>query len=155
SKLIIAWLIAAANGEQGGTEAERFWPEWRGPSATRVAPHAHPPIEWREKKKIRWKAALPRKRDSTPNVLGGRIFGTTAIPYGEAVSPRLPERPGAHDNLSLTYQHEFAVLAVSRRDGSILWQQTVHKELPHEAGHVTGSLASASPVTDGKLVFAF
>jgi outer membrane protein assembly factor BamB len=31
----------------------------------------------------------------------------------------------------------------------------VHKGLPHEAGHVTASLASASPVTDGERVYAF
>src|SRR5712692_7215314 len=31
----------------------------------------------------------------------------------------------------------------------------MHKDLPHEAGHVTASLASASPVTDGEHVFAF
>jgi outer membrane protein assembly factor BamB len=153
--LVLTWLIAAADGERGGTEAQRYWPQWRGPSATGVAAHANPPVEWSEKKNIRWKAALPGKGHSTPIVWGDRIFLTTAIPYGEAVRPRLPERPGAHDNLSLTYRHEFAVLAVSRRDGSILWQQTVHKGLPHEAGHVTSSLASASPVTDGQLVFAF
>ncbi len=47
------------------------------------------------------------------------------------------------------------MLAVSRKTGKILWQQTVHKELPHEAGHVTASLASASPVTDGEHLFAF
>jgi outer membrane protein assembly factor BamB len=47
------------------------------------------------------------------------------------------------------------VLAVSRKTGKILWQQTVHKQVPHEAGHVTASLASASPVTDGERVFAF
>ena len=55
----------------------------------------------------------------------------------------------------MTQNHEFVVLAVSRKTGKILWQQTVHKALPHEAGHVTASLASASPVTDGEHVFAF
>ena len=47
------------------------------------------------------------------------------------------------------------MLSVSRATGKILWQQTVHKAAPHEAGHVTASFASASPVTDGALVFAF
>src|SRR5207249_5283353 len=32
--------------------------------------------------------------------------------------------------------------------------QTVHRGLPHEAGHISASLASASPVTDGERVFA-
>ena len=31
----------------------------------------------------------------------------------------------------------------------------MHKQVPYEAGHVTASLASASPVTDGEHVFAF
>ncbi len=52
-------------------------------------------------------------------------------------------------------ERTFAVLAISRKSGKILWQQTVHKELPHEAGHVSASLASASPVTDGEHVFVF
>jgi outer membrane protein assembly factor BamB len=55
----------------------------------------------------------------------------------------------------MTHHHEFALLAVSRKSGKILWQQTVDKGLPHEAGHVSASLASASPVTDGERVFAF
>jgi len=31
----------------------------------------------------------------------------------------------------------------------------VHEEFPHEGGHVTGSPASNSPVTDGRLLYAF
>jgi outer membrane protein assembly factor BamB len=46
------------------------------------------------------------------------------------------------------------VLSVSRKTGKSLWQQTVHKAAPHEAGHISASFASASPVTDGTLVFA-
>jgi outer membrane protein assembly factor BamB len=120
-----------------------------------VAPGAQPPVEWSETKNIRWKTAVPGKGHSTPIIWGERVFLTTAIPYGEPVKPRIPSRPGAHDNLAMTHHHEFAVLAISRKSGKILWQQTVHKELPHEAGHVSASLASASPVTDGEHVFAF
>ena len=152
-KLILVSLLAGP--DLSASEAQYNWPTWRGPLATGVAPHANPPVAWNDKKNIRWKAVLPGKGHSTPIVWGERIYLTTAIPFGEALRPRLPERPGTHDNFPLTHNHEFAVLAVSRRDGSILWQKTVRKELPHEAGHVTGSLASASPVTDGELVFAF
>jgi outer membrane protein assembly factor BamB len=146
---------AAAVAECRGGDVARDWPQWRGPLGTGVAPDAQPPVNWSENKHIRWKTALPGKGHSTPVVSGDRLFLTTAIPYGEAVKPRLPSRPGAHDNLSMTHRHEFMVLAVDRKSGKILWQQTVHKELPHEAGHVTASLASASPVTDGQRVFAF
>jgi len=148
-------LCGTASVDASEAEAQHDWPQWRGPLGTGVAPNARPPLTWSENKHIRWKTALPGKGHSTPIVWGERIFLTTAIPYGESVKPRLPSRPGAHDNLALTRHHEYVVLAVSRKSGKILWQQTVHKDLPHEAGHVTASLASASPVTDGERVFAF
>ncbi len=153
--MLFALFHTPAPSEPANSKALDYWPQWRGPLATGVAPNANPPIEWNDKKNIRRKVELPGKGHSTPIVWRDFIFVTTAIPHGEAIRPRLPARPGAHDNLLLTYEHEFAVLAVSRRDGKILWQRTVHKELPHEAGHVTGSLASNSPVTDGERVFAF
>jgi outer membrane protein assembly factor BamB len=151
--LVVTCLLAAAV-ERGGAEAQDYWPQWRGPLGTGVAPHAHPPVTWSDTKHIRWKTELPGKGHSTPIVWGDRLFLTTAIPYGEAVRPRYPPRPGTHDNLPLTHHHEFVVLAVNRRDGKILWRRTVHQGLPHEAGHVSASLASASPVTDGERVFA-
>ncbi|HMF19854.1 MAG TPA: PQQ-binding-like beta-propeller repeat protein [Gemmataceae bacterium] len=155
-RLWIAFLfyvtVLAGRGEAGGQDN---WPQWRGPLGTGVAPAAQPPLKWSESKNIRWKTKLPGKGHSTPIVWSERIFLTTAIPFGPAVKPRLPSRPGAHDNLALTHQHEYVVLAVSRKTGKVLWQQTMHKDLPHEAGHVTASLASASAVTDGERVFAF
>ena len=46
-------------------------------------------------------------------------------------------------------------MSVDPESGKILWRQTVHKDLPHEAGHVSASLASASAATDGEHLFAF
>src|SRR5438128_1912018 len=146
--MIICLLAGEPAGEPAAAEAQRAWPQWRGPLDTGVAPHAQPPVDWSETKHLRWKVALPGKGHSTPIVWGERLFLTTAIPYGEPVKPRFV-RPGAHDNLGMTQRHEFAVLALSRKTGKILWQQTVHQALPHEAGHISASLASASPVTDG------
>jgi outer membrane protein assembly factor BamB len=154
-RLLITCVLVGANAERRGVQAHHDWPQWRGPLGTGVAPAANPPVTWSDNKNIRWKTALPGKGHSTPIVWGERIFLTTAIPYGETVKPRIPSRPGAHDNLASTRHHEYTVLAVSRKNGKILWQQTMHKDLPHEAGHVTASLASASPVTDGEHVFAF
>lgn len=136
-------------------EDELDWPQWRGPLGTGVAPNADPPIEWSETKNIRWKVALPGKGHSSPVVWGSRIFLTTAIPYGDALPPRKSTAPGTHDGDPVTHRHEFVVLAINRADGKILWQKSVHKKLPHEGGHTTGSLASNSVVTDGQHVYAF
>lgn len=135
--------------------AEDNWPQWRGPLGTGAAPNADPPVEWSESKNVRWKVALPGKGHSTPIVWGDRIYLTTAVPFGEALPPRPSTAPGTHDGVPVTHRHEFAVLAVDRRDGNVLWQTTVHRKLPHEGGHYTGSLASNSAVTDGERVFAF
>ena len=130
------------------------WPQWRGPLATGVSPRGNPPTEWSETKNIRWKTPLPGKGHSTPVIWGNRIFVTTAIPYGAAVKPRFSGVPGAHDNSAITHHQEYAVLAIDRSNGKILWKKTVNKQLPHEGGHNTASLASHSPVTDGKRVYA-
>src|SRR5262245_32641917 len=143
-----------ADSTRASVTAAESWAQWRGPLGTGVALNAQPPVVWSETKNIRWKTAVPGKGHSSPVVWGDRIFLTTAIPFGDEIKPRFV-RPGAHDNLAVTRNHEFAVLAVSRTTGKILWQQTVRKAAPHEAGHVTASLASASPVTDGEHVFAF
>ena len=153
SLLTIIFLSTNAFGDSG--ESHRYWPEWRGPLSTGVAPHADPPVEWSETKNIRWKIPLPGRGHSTPIVWADRIFITTAVPYGDALDPRYSDAYGTHDNLPVTHPQKFVVLAVRRSDGRILWQRTVHRELPHDAGHVTGTLASHSPVTDGEHLFAY
>jgi len=153
--LLVPCLLASVPATRAGGDALDDWPQWRGPLGTGVAPRGHPPVKWSENNNIRWKVALPGKGHSTPIVRDDRIVLTTAIPYGAALKPRVPSRPGAHDNFATTHRHEYVVRAVNRKSGKVLWQRTVHKDLPHEAGHVTASLASASPATDGQRVFAF
>ncbi|MCI0603687.1 PQQ-like beta-propeller repeat protein [bacterium] len=140
--------------EDDRANAAHYWPQWRGPLGIGVAPSADPPLEWSEKKNIRWKVKLPGKGHSTPVIWGDRIFLTAAIPYGDPISPRFT-RPGSHDDLALVTRQRFVVLAVNRRDGKILWQRTVREDTPFEGGHYSGSFASASAVTDGRHVYAF
>jgi len=136
-------------------DPDQFWPQWRGPRGTGVAPTADPPVEWSETKNLRWKIALPGKGHSTPVIWGNRIFVTTAVPFGEVRESRFSGEPGAHDEFPITQRHKFMVIAVDRRSGNILWQRTVREDLPHAGGHYTASPASNSPVTDGEHVYAF
>lgn len=131
------------------------WPQWRGPEGTGVAPQANPVVEWSSEKNIRWKTKLPGRGHSSPIVSGNRVFVTTAIAKGPRIEPRMSGRRGAHDNLPVTQSHQFAVLAMDRSSGRVLWNQVVNKAIPKEGGHYTASLASASPVTDGDRIYAF
>ena len=151
----IAATVALA--DDPATDAIDNWPQWRGPLATGVAPHANPPVVWNEAEgtNIRWKTEIPGRGHSTPIVWGDRIFLTTAIAIGEPLPPRRSTAPGNHDNLPVTHRHKFVALAVNRSNGEILWQQSLREALPVEQGHHTGSLASNSPVTDGEHLFAF
>ena len=153
--IIALLLLLSPAAADDVTDANRYWPQWRGPLGTGVAPHANPPVKWSGTKNIRWKIKLPGHGHSSPVVWADRIFVTTAIPSGKAIAPRYSGAPGAHDNQPVTHHHSFVALAVNRHDGDILWQRTVRKELPHEGGHNSASLASNSPVTDGELLFAF
>ena len=150
----LAFLTTAADPPPSD-DTNRYWPQWRGPLGSGVAPTANPPQEWSEEKNIRWKLPLPGKGHSTPIIWGDRIYITAAKSFGDPEKAEPDRAPGAHDNLPSRYHHEFVVLAVSRHEGNIIWQQIVRKERPHEGGHFTGSLASNSPVTDGEHLFAF
>lgn len=151
--VVIALVALAATTR--GADLESHWPQWRGPLATGVAPSADPPIEWGEDRNVRWKVELPGKGHSTPIVHGDRIFLTTAIPLGDSLRQSSAGHAGGHDNVPVTHRQGFAVLALDRKDGSVLWQRTVHEQVPVEGGHQTASFASGSPTTDGERVFAF
>ncbi len=148
-----AETIDAASPAPGPSAGD--WPQWRGPLANGVAPNADPPLSWSETNHVRWKLALPGKGHSTPIITGDRVYLTTAIPVGPAREPVYDHAPGTHDNVGVTHRHQFALLAVDRATGRVTWQKILREEFPHEGGHETGSLASNSPVTDGRRVYAF
>jgi outer membrane protein assembly factor BamB len=72
----------------------------------------------------------------------------------DARPQRQPGRRGPPRAPEPTHVHQFVVLALERSTGKTIWQTVVREEVPHEAGHITASHASASPVTDGKHVWA-
>lgn len=149
--------IFPTRSEASATNASlsHTWVQWRGPLANGVAPHANPPVTWSEQKNVRWKIPLPGKAHSSPIIFGDRVYLVAAVPIGEAQKPVYDNAPGTHDNTGVTHRHQFVVMAVSRKDGSVVWKKSVREEFPHEGGHQTGSLASNSPTTDGEFIYAF
>jgi outer membrane protein assembly factor BamB len=141
-------------------EADHYWPNWRGPLYTGVSPHGNPPVEFGETKNVRFKVEVPGRGLSSPVVWGDRVFVTTA----EAIDPEAyaESRRAAADKREREewppdvkpVKQRFMLLAYSRKDGSLLWKQTAAEHVPHETHYIDSGWATASPVTDGKRVFA-
>ena len=155
--LVIMLLLLSTSWaeDRKSGEAVRYWPQWRGPLGTGAAPEADPPVHWSESRNLLWKQALPGLGHSTPVLWGHRIFVTAAVPTGDALKPVYDDAPGSHGNLPVTHRQRFVVLALDRGSGEVLWERTVRTSFPHEGGHYTSSLASASPLTDGERVLAY
>ena len=145
-------------------DAERFWPAWRGPHMTGVAPYGNPPVKWSETNNVKWKVEIPGKGSSSPIVWRDMVFVTSAIQTGEKINrtEREEARPDGSrrrrrgpPNIAPTHIQTFVLYAIHREDGKIFWEQTVREELPHEGHHPTGTFASNSPVTDGERVYAY
>jgi outer membrane protein assembly factor BamB len=139
--------------------ADGNWLQWRGPLANGVAPDADPPLEWSETQNVRWKVPIPGDGLSVPLVADRLVFIQTAVPVGEAVAETdapEPERRGrgGRRRPAPTQVHKFDVLALDRQTGKTVWRTTVREMVPHEGSHRDGSLAPASPVTDGKHLYA-
>lgn len=133
------------------------WAWWRGPSYNGVA-RGDAPLQWSDTKNVAWKTPIPGRGFSSPVLWGDRIFITTAIPAEQAGESAAPEqgRRGAGGGAAAGIEHKFVAMAVDRKTGKIIWERVATTAKPHEGYHRKyGSFASHSPVTDGKMVYAF
>lgn len=150
---------SAVGQGSGAPAAEPGWPQWRGPLGTGVAPAGDPPLSWSETENVRWKIGIPGHGHASPIVWGDRVYVLTAVPAGpgddagEGFFSRLRRRfmgtVRSGDRL------HFIIVALDRRDGSVVWERTAVTDQPHEGRHNTGSWASGSAVTDGEVICAF
>lgn len=74
-------------------------------------------------------------------------------PHGEG--RRGPGRWNGMRRAAPTDPYKFNIMAFDRKTGKQVWEHTLRQEVPHEGNHRDGSLAPASPVTDGKHLFAY
>ena len=103
-------ISALAWGAESSSNFKKYWPTWRGPNATGVAPEADPPMEWSENKNVRWKISIPGKGHSSPIVWGDHVFVTSAIETDKPIDPKLIE--AAQQRQQNRFRH------FGRREGS-------------------------------------
>jgi outer membrane protein assembly factor BamB len=131
----VAILLALA----GGSAAARAdWPEFRGPwgdghvSAPGDAKLAGFPLHWSETENVKWKTEIPSSGWSTPVVMEGQVWLTTATPDG----------------------HDFFVLCVNADTGKILFNDRIfHCDTPEPLGNNVNSYATPSPAIEPGRVY--
>jgi len=158
----VGLLIVLGSVDVYGDSGSDYWPTWRGPDATGVAPKGNPPLTWSENKNIKWKVKVPGQGISSPVIWGDRIFFLTAIetdkkglPTAQSAAQGGGGRRPFHGGRPPKNIYKFDLVCLDRKTGKLFWQKTAREELPHDGHHSNyGGFASYSPVTDGKYVWA-
>jgi outer membrane protein assembly factor BamB len=110
------------------------WPQFRGPDGTGVSTTANPPVSWGEDKNVRWKTPVHGRAWSSPVVLEGRVWVTTATPDGRQLS----------------------ALAVDVETGKILHDLKLFDVPDPQYAHPFNSYASPTPVIEpGRVYITF
>jgi len=144
-------LITAAN-----------WPQWRGPGGQGISAETALPIEWGPATNVAWKTALPGTGMSSPIVWGNRVYVTSVIEGDviaghRAVKHRMEkDEDWIHpDSVAGDRRHTFKVVALDAATGKIEWDRTAYEGPVYDARHRRSSFAGPTPVTDGKMVYAY
>ena len=144
--VLLPLLAHAAADPKSSSDAQKFWPQWRGPLSTGAAPLADPPLRWTASENVKWKSELPGLGDSTPIIWADKVFILSAKPSGQkdTGTAEKPDEP-----------FQFIVTCVDRKTGQTVWQKIAREEIPHEGHQPNNTFASASPVTDGECLVAY
>jgi outer membrane protein assembly factor BamB len=155
--LLCLWAIGTLDDGVAGPH----WPGWRGGDGSGVSTESALPDTWSPTSRIAWKTPIAGRAHSSPIVWGDRLFLTNAIEGAEIPNHtplkhviegsewRSPDATGGNR------RHTFQVLALSARDGRVLWTRTAYEGSVHDDRHSRGSYAAPTPVTDGQRVYAY
>jgi outer membrane protein assembly factor BamB len=138
------------------SSAANDWPSFRGLRAAGVADGTNPPVQWDvgNGENVAWKTSISGMAHSSPIVLGDRVYLTTAISSQGETAFQFP-LAGEMDRRTDLSAHQFRVLALDLKTGSVIWDQLALEAEPRVARHPHSSYAAATPATDGKYLVAF
>ncbi len=87
-RLTILFALQLAGGlalTPQSSPADDSWPQFRGPTGQGIAIARDLPITWSETDHIRWKTAIPGEGWSSPVVLDGKVWLTSATDEGRSL----------------------------------------------------------------------
>jgi outer membrane protein assembly factor BamB len=140
------------------------WPNWRGPLSYGVSLDRDVPTRWSATENIAWKSPLAGVGVSSPIVAGDRVFVTSQVGSGRRQPgnhPRLAQgasAAGAGERALTSVdgdRTQFVVQAFDRTTGRLAWEHRMEAEGLLPGVHDKHNMASPSPVSDGRMVFAW
>jgi outer membrane protein assembly factor BamB len=131
------------------------WPAFRGPDGAGLAAGKAPPATWDASHNVLWKTAIPGAGWSSPIVWGRRVFVTAAVSDEKPTPPRKGLYITDLQGKSLAGEHRWNVYCLDADTGKVLWTRTAFQGKAPGRVHIKNTLASETPVTDGKHVIAY
>jgi outer membrane protein assembly factor BamB len=132
------------------------WPSFRGRDASGVADGQRLPDTWdgATGKNVLWRTAIPGLAHSSPIVWGDTVFVTSAISSRKDATfkPGLYGDGDASEDRSI---HKWVLYAIDKRTGRMRWERVAREGAPRNKRHIKSTYASATPVTDGRIVVAW
>jgi outer membrane protein assembly factor BamB len=113
---LLVWMIVFS--------AYADWPEFRGPRGDGHVSGSGLPLHWSETNNVKWKTEIPHQGISTPVVMGGQVWLTTATPEG----------------------HDFFAICVDAESGKVRFNEKMfHSDNPESLGNGKGMNTYATP----------
>jgi outer membrane protein assembly factor BamB len=109
------------------------WPEFRGPDGLGNAAEYSVPMEWSDSQNVAWSAPIPGLGWSSPSIVDGTIYLTTAVPQGEGLSLR--------------------AYAIDSATGKTIWEREIKSIDKAPPIHAKNSHASPTPIVRDGSVF--
>ncbi len=138
TKALLSWFVVACVLFLAQPAVCADWPQFRGPwgmglaSAPGDTGKIGLPLRWSETENVRWKTAIPHRGWSTPVVMEGKVWLTTATPKGNDF---------------------FAICADAETGRILLDKKLFHSDNAEPLGNDTNCYGSPSPTIEPGRVY--
>jgi outer membrane protein assembly factor BamB len=130
--VMLVMLLAAVPAVTVPVRAQ--WPQFRGPDGIGLSSSTSLPVTWSETTNVRWKAAIHGRAWSSPVILDGQVWMTTATEDGR----------------------ELFAVSVDQKSGATLYDLNLFHVPQPQYAHPFNSYASPTPVIEkGRIYVTF